>query len=137
VYRVLKLIDESKLEDKRNFSAIMRAIIPNNFLWLISINCLHTQKTEQSNYFGEFKKLWSKHAMLEHIKLFYDFSPEEFEDITDDEFAELDIEKSNYKEYHINILIHFKEQFGQEVFGDGFNLKYFENEFKKQEAPFR
>lgn len=77
VYRILKLVDDSSLteNEKREYSGILRTIIPFKIQFLIAINSLYdgTENTQKTKY----QLLLEKYHFLEHIPLTVDWLSKE------------------------------------------------------------
>ena len=69
VYRILKVIDKESISNKGYYIGIIRAIIPNDMLWLLALNSLQTNKDSDEFIFGRYKKLLEKYNIFKHIKI--------------------------------------------------------------------
>lgn len=67
VYRILKVIDKESTNNKGYYIGIIRAIIPNDMLWLLALNSLQTDKKSEL-VFKRYRKLLKKYNIFKHIK---------------------------------------------------------------------
>lgn len=67
VYRILKVIDKESINNKGYYIGIIRAIIPNDMLWLLALNALQTDGKDEF-VFKRYKELLKKYNIFKHIK---------------------------------------------------------------------
>jgi hypothetical protein len=67
VYRILKVIDKESINNKGYYIGIIRAIIPNDMLWLLALNSLQTDE-ESKLIFKRYRELLKKYNIFKHIK---------------------------------------------------------------------
>lgn len=67
VYRILKVIDKESINNKGYYIGIIRAIIPNDILWLLALNSLQTDEKSEL-VFKRYKELLKKYNIFKHIK---------------------------------------------------------------------
>ena len=104
LYQVLKHIDDSNLYDKNKYTRMVRSFIPNNLLYLVSINSARNNMLTGRIIFPKYKKLIERYGMLEHLT---------FEDIA---------YNSNVWDEERNIC-HIMSRYNLDAFGDGINIR--------------